>query len=288
MCISCGCGSSEMSSANAQATQPLMQPVRHGQGALHYGMGAAGSSAPGMSQARLVQIERDVLSRNDAAAQRNRAWLAAHGIFTLNLLSSPGSGKTTLLVKTIEALAARVTLSVIEGDQQTEFDAERIRATGARAVQINTGRGCHLDAEMIERALAALAPADGSVLMIENVGNLVCPAGFDLGEAHKVVVLSVTEGDDKPLKYPDMFYASTLMILNKTDLLAYVDFDVERCVAFARRVNPGIEVLQLSARSGEGMQAWVDWITRGARSCVQPRTGSLPLQGGGLGRGSNA
>ena len=271
MCMSCGCGGSEMTVANTQSAQTVAQPVLHGQGALHYGMGAAGTSAPGMSQARLVQIERDVLSRNDAAAQRNRAWLAAHGIFTLNLLSSPGSGKTTLLVKTIEALAARATLSVIEGDQQTEFDAERIRATGARALQINTGRGCHLDAEMIERALAALAPADDSVLMIENVGNLVCPAGFDLGEAHKVVVLSVTEGDDKPLKYPDMFYASTLMILNKVDLLAHVDFDVERCVAFARRVNPGIEVIQLSARSGEGMQAWLDWVAHGAKTHAQAR-----------------
>jgi hydrogenase nickel incorporation protein HypB len=282
MCVSCGCSPTQDAGANAEVTQaamqPAMQPVTHGHGALHYGTGAAGASAPGMSQARMVQVERDILSRNDAAARANRAWLAARGIFALNLMSSPGSGKTTLLVRTIEALGERLPLAVIEGDQQTEFDAQRIRATGAAAVQINTGRGCHLDAEMVQRALATLEPREGSVLMIENVGNLVCPASFDLGEAHKVVVLSVTEGEDKPLKYPDMFYAARLMILNKIDLLPHVDFDVQRCIAFARRVNPGIEVIELSARSGEGMQEWLQWIARGVE-----RSSSLPLAGGRAG-----
>ncbi|HUP07186.1 MAG TPA: hydrogenase nickel incorporation protein HypB, partial [Caldimonas sp.] len=214
----------------------------------------------------LVRVERDVLAANDAIAERNRTRLEQQGIFALNLVSSPGSGKTTLLVRTIERLAGRLPVSVIEGDQQTTFDAERIRATGAPAIQINTGKGCHLDAAMVETAIGRISPSDGSVLMIENVGNLVCPAGFDLGEAHKVVVLSVTEGEDKPLKYPDMFHASSLMLLNKVDLLPYLAFDVERCVANARRVNPGIEVIEISATSGQGMDAWLGWIDEGVRA----------------------
>ncbi len=241
-------------------------PHANGAGSLHYGTGTAGVSAPGMTQARLVQIERDILGKNDGIARRNRAWLAQRGVFALNLVSSPGSGKTTLLVRTIEQLAGTVPVAVIEGDQQTTFDADRIRATGAPALQINTGKGCHLDAAMVETALGRLAPAVDSVLMIENVGNLVCPAGFDLGEAHKVVVLSVTEGEDKPLKYPDMFHAASLMLLNKVDLLPYLSFDVERCLANARRINPRIEILQVSATSGAGMDAWLAWIERGARA----------------------
>jgi hydrogenase nickel incorporation protein HypB len=247
------------------------QPHSHGAGHLHYGTGAAGASAPGMTQARMVQIERDILSKNDGVALRNRAALARQGVFALNLVSSPGSGKTTLLVKTIEALAGRLPVAVIEGDQQTSFDADRIRATGAPAIQINTGKGCHLDASMVETALARLKPADDSVLMIENVGNLVCPAGFDLGEAHKVVVLSVTEGEDKPLKYPDMFHAASLMLLNKTDLLPHLSFDVERCLANARRVNPAIEILQVSATSGAGMAQWLAWIERGVAAAGRQR-----------------
>jgi hydrogenase nickel incorporation protein HypB len=257
-------------------------PHESAAGHLHYGTGAAGASAAGMTQARMVRIERDILSRNDEVAQRNRRALAQRGIFALNLVSSPGSGKTSLLVRTIEQLAGRLPVAVIEGDQQTTFDADRIRATGAPAIQINTGKGCHLDASMVETALARLAPADDSVLMIENVGNLVCPAGFDLGEAHKVVVLSVTEGEDKPLKYPDMFYAATLMLLNKVDLLPHLRFDVERCLAFARRVNPGIEVIRLSATTGEGMDAWLDWIERGARAALgrrQAQPGAAPSRG---------
>jgi len=214
---------------------------------LHFGHGPAGVHAPGMNQARMVQIERDILSENDTLAAANRARLAARGVFAINLVSSPGSGKTTLLVKTIERLQDRHEVVVIEGDQETSHDADRIRATGARAIQVNTGKGCHLDADMVGKAIDRLVPAAGAVLMIENVGTLVCPAGFDLGEAHKVVVLSVTEGEDKPLKYPDMFRRSTLMLLNKVDLLPYVEFDVARCVEYARRVNPDIRVIELSA-----------------------------------------
>jgi hydrogenase nickel incorporation protein HypB len=225
--------------------------------------------APGLSAARRVRIEKDLLALNDAHADRNRRYFGAHRIFALNLVSSPGSGKTTLLTRTIEALRGRLPVGVIEGDQQTSRDAERIRATGARAVQINTGKGCHLDAHMVGRALGRLAPADGSVVMIENVGNLVCPAAFDLGEAHKVVVLSVTEGEDKPLKYPDMFHAACVMLLNKVDLLPYVQFDVARCIDYARKVKPGIRVMQVSATRGDGMGEWLAWIEDGARAARQ-------------------
>lgn len=232
-------------------------------GAVDYGRGAAGAHAPGMTQSRMVQIERDILSKNDAYAERNRARFDEQGIFALNLVSSPGSGKTTLLCRTIAALKERHSINVVEGDQQTSHDAERIRATGVPALQINTGKGCHLDAHMVGHAVARLAPADGSLLLIENVGNLVCPAAFDLGEAHKVAILSVTEGEDKPLKYPDMFRAASLMLVNKVDLLPHLQFDVEQAIAYARRVNPQLEVLRVSATSGEGFDAWLAWIEAG-------------------------
>ena len=208
----------------------------------------------------MVRIEQDILGKNNAYANSNREHFRRHGILALHLVSSPGSGKTSLLTLTIERLQGRYPVSVIEGDQQTSNDAERIRATGAPAVQVNTGKGCHLDAHMIGHAVEHLKLARRGLLLIENVGNLVCPSAFDLGEAHKVVILSVTEGEDKPLKYPDMFNASDLMILNKIDLLPYVDFDVERCIEYARRVNPRLEVLQVSARTGEGMDAWLAWL----------------------------
>jgi len=207
-----------------------------------------------------VQIEQGILAKNDGYAHANRALLAEAGALALNLVSSPGSGKTTLLTATLTRLAGRCALAVIEGDQQTANDAERVRATGVPAVQINTGKGCHLDAHMVGHAMDELPLARGSVLFIENVGNLVCPAGFDLGEAHKVVVLSVTEGEDKPLKYPDMFAAADLMLLNKVDLLPYLEFDVAACIDYARRVNPAIEVLQVSALRGQGMEDWIGWI----------------------------
>lgn len=226
----------------------------------HYGHGPAHAHAPGLSQKRMVQIEQDILGKNNQYAAANRRWFAQRGILALNLVSSPGSGKTTLLTKTVSDLKELCDLSVIEGDQQTTNDAERIRATGVRALQINTGKGCHLDAHMVGHALDNLAPEKGGVVFIENVGNLVCPAAFDLGEAHKVAILSVTEGEDKPLKYPDMFHAADLMLLNKTDLLPYVQFDVANCIENARRVNPSIRVIQVSATTGEGMDQWYRWI----------------------------
>jgi len=225
-----------------------------------YGQGPAHAHAPGMSQTRMVQIEQDILSKNDAYADENRTAFEGRGILALNFVSSPGSGKTTLLARSITDLQGDVPVTVIEGDQQTANDAERIRATGAKAVQVNTGKGCHLDAHMVGHALETLQPENDSLLFIENVGNLVCPAGFDLGEKLKVVILSVTEGEDKPLKYPDMFHAAGLMLLNKVDLLPYLNFDVDLCIENARRVNPNIQVLQVSATSGEGLDAWYAWL----------------------------
>lgn len=215
---------------------------------------------------RMIQVEQDILAKNNSYAAKNRQYFQQHGIFALNFVSSPGAGKTTLLVETIKALKEQISIAVIEGDQQTEHDADRIRATGTKALQINTGKACHLDAQDVGRAVQDLQVAAGSFLAIENVGNLVCPSSFDLGEAHKVVVLSVTEGDDKPLKYPDMFHAADLMIINKIDLLPYVNFDVERCLEFARRVNPKIEVLQLAATKPDTLTAWTNWITNQMRS----------------------
>ncbi|WP_036294165.1 hydrogenase nickel incorporation protein HypB [Methylosinus sp. PW1] len=235
-----------------------------------YGSGAAGVHVPGLSQERIVRIERDILSKNNDHARENRVRFEQSGVFALNFVSSPGSGKTQLLVRTITDLKDRFPISVIEGDQQTSNDAERIRATGVPALQINTGKGCHLDAHMVARALTELSVAPSSLLFIENVGNLVCPAAFDLGEAHKVVVLSVTEGEDKPLKYPEMFAASDLMLLNKSDLLPHVEFDVGRCLANALKVNPDLQTLVVSARSGEGMAAFYAWIeARAARAAAR-------------------
>jgi hydrogenase nickel incorporation protein HypB len=214
----------------------------------------------GRSASRTIRFEQDLLAKNDLLAERNRGWFEGRGILALNLMSSPGAGKTTLLERTLADLASQVQISVIEGDQETTRDAERIRAAGARAIQINTGSGCHLDAQMIAAAIRKLAPPAQSLMMIENVGNLVCPALFDLGEAEKVVIMSVTEGEDKPLKYPHMFRAAGLMLLNKTDLLAHVDFDAERCFRFAREVNPEIEILRISARTGEGLDRWYQWL----------------------------
>ncbi len=288
MCVVCGCSDNSPTHARhvQQASgEPGVITVNPANGDLHFGAGAARVSVPGMSQERAIKLETDILGANNRVAQRNRAHFELHGVTALNVVSSPGSGKTTLLCATIEALKARqpdLHVAVIEGDQQTSFDADRIRATGAPAIQVNTGKGCHLDAPMVAEAFAQLHThehahahshdhahdhhghhhqGDGqSLLFIENVGNLVCPAVWDLGEAAKVAILSVTEGEDKPLKYPDMFAASQLMILNKTDLLPHVKFDVARCIALARRVNPTIEVIQLSATTGEGMDAWLHWL----------------------------
>ena len=297
MCVVCGC-------SNTGTSKPDSSPEVHPTtGDLHFGAGAAKVSVPGLTQQRTIKIEEDVLGANNTVATQNRAHFAAHGVRALNLVSSPGSGKTTLLCATIHALKAHapnLAVAVIEGDQQTSFDADRIRATGAPAIQVNTGKGCHLDAPMVASAYAQLhshehdhshAHGQGhshdhghdghhhhehdhhdghhhhtpqSLLFIENVGNLVCPALWDLGEEAKVAILSVTEGEDKPLKYPDMFAAAKLMILNKIDLLPHLSFDMARCKDYARRVNPGITILELSATTGEGMQAWLDWLLQEA------------------------
>jgi hydrogenase nickel incorporation protein HypB len=207
-----------------------------------------------------LHLQEEILAKNNMFAERNRGWFEGRNVLALNLVSSPGSGKTTLLERTIRDLGGELSLNVIEGDQETANDAERIRATGCKVVQINTGTGCHLDATMVGRGLKQLDPPTGSVVLIENVGNLVCPALFDLGERAKVVVVSVTEGDDKPIKYPHMFRASSLMLLNKIDLLPYVRFDVDRCLEYVRQVNPSLRVIQLSATNGEGLATWYEWL----------------------------
>jgi hydrogenase nickel incorporation protein HypB len=248
VCATCGCGEGEVR-LTAVGTHEHPHPHDHPHDHPH--------EEPG-PRTHTLDLEVAVLARNDELAAENRRWLAEHAITALNLMSSPGAGKTTLLERTIAAAGRPV--SVVEGDQETLLDAERIRRAGARAVQVNTGAGCHLDASMVARALHTLAPEDGSVVFIENVGNLVCPALFDLGERRRVVVISVTEGDDKPLKYPHMFAAADLVVVNKTDLLPYVDFDLDRLTADARSLRPGVEVLPLSARTGENLDAWFAWL----------------------------
>jgi len=214
------------------------------------------------SNSKVVQLEQDVLGKNNLLAERNRGYFEAKHIFALNLVSSPGSGKTTLLEKTIAALKNEINFYVIEGDQQTLNDANRIQATGAPVIQINTGNGCHLDADMVNKAVKQLEVADNSLLIIENVGNLVCPAMFDLGENKRVVVISVTEGEDKPLKYPGMFHSSDICIINKTDLLPYVDFNVEKVREYALQVNHHLQFFELSATTGEGMTTWFEWLKK--------------------------
>jgi hydrogenase nickel incorporation protein HypB len=231
---------------------------------------------------RTIALEQDILRKNQILAERNRGWFEGREVLALNLMSSPGSGKTSLLECTLRALGEEMQIHVVEGDQATTNDAQRIRAAGCAVVQVNTGTGCHLEAEMLARGVQQLNPRPGSLVLIENVGNLVCPALFDLGEWAKVVVLSVTEGDDKPAKYPHMFRACRLMLINKIDLLPHVRFDVDRCIAHARAVNPGIEVLQLSAETGQGMQAWYQWlrdalaVACGSAASVRPALATHP------------
>ncbi|AZR81072.1 hydrogenase nickel incorporation protein HypB [Thiomicrospira sp. S5] len=270
MCTVCGCGDGEVSIEGGHAhthehshdhDHEHSHDHEHGEhGDLHYGKGPAHAHAPGLSQGRMIEIEQNILSKNDKYAHENRHTFGHKGLFVLNLVSSPGSGKTTLLTQTVERLKNKLPVAVIEGDQQTANDADRIRATGVPAIQVNTGKGCHLDAHMVGHAVSHLDVEDYGVLFIENVGNLVCPSAFDLGEDHKVAILSVTEGEDKPIKYPDMFAAADLMVLNKVDLLPYLDFDVDACIQYAQKVNPNIEVLPVSAKSGEGMDEWLNWL----------------------------
>jgi hydrogenase nickel incorporation protein HypB len=269
MCTVCGCGTTTIGSV---ATEPPEHTHTHDHAGhdhaghhhhgdlIDFGGGPAGLTVAGLTQERTIRIERDILSKNDSYAGLNRKRLRESRTCCVNLVSSPGSGKTFLLVRAIMDLQARWPIAVIEGDQQTSRDADRIRAAGVPAIQINTGKGCHLDAHMVGHAIDQLPALAGGLLFIENVGNLVCPAAFDLGESARVVVLSVTEGEDKPLKYPDMFAASDLMLLNKSDLLPYLEFDVAACMAAALRVNPHIQILLVSARTGEGLDAFYAWL----------------------------
>ena len=289
MCGVCRCGTGEVTVDGCR--QAGGEPVEHKHHRTHCDGGAmaefdieaiAGhASAPGINRAHIVEKERDIFAKNAGYAERNRRRFAADQTLALNLVSSPGAGKTTLLTQTIAGMRANLPIAVIEGDQQTSHDDERIRATGVQTVQVNTRRGCHLDAHTVGHALDRLTLVQGGLLLIENVGNLVCPAAFDLGEAHRVVILSVTEGEDMPLKYPDMFHAADLMIINKVDLLPYVNFDVEQCTAHARRVNPGIDVLPLSSTRWDGMCIWYAWLQRAAglqRENAQRALPSKPLQ----------
>lgn len=269
MCSVCGCGSDEISIHPHDQSHDHSHP--HGNDAI----AISHSHAP---TGRLLAIEQDILARNKEYAASNRRLFATRGVFALNLVSSPGSGKTTLLTHTVQKLRDEFPVAVIGGDQQTANDAERIRAAGAPALQINTGKGCHLDAHGIGHALEQLPLPEGGTLFIENVGNLVCPADFDLGEACKVVILSVTEGEDKPLKYANMFAAARLMLLNKTDLLPYVEFDVARCLEYALRVNPALQILQLSARTGEGMDDWLNWVRQGRQTAVAQQVEMLETE----------
>ncbi|PKF77577.1 hydrogenase accessory protein HypB [Vibrio sp. vnigr-6D03] len=271
MCTVCGCSDGEVSIEKSTDDDSQYQPAHShehhhshdGQthvGDIHFGHGPAGAHVPGLSQSRMVQIEQDILGKNNQYASLNRRLFTQKSQFVLNLVSSPGSGKTSLLTATLESIASLIPTAVIEGDQQTTNDAERIRSTGVKAVQVNTGKGCHLDAHMVGHALETLKLPDYGVLFIENVGNLVCPASFDLGEAHKVAILSITEGEDKPLKYPDMFAASDLILINKIDLLPHLNFDLDECIQCINRVNPSADIIQVSATSGAGMDRWLNWI----------------------------
>jgi hydrogenase nickel incorporation protein HypB len=228
----------------------------HGHGAHHHHDHGPGSH----KHTSTIHLEQDLLARNSHLAGHNREWLTTHGVLAVNLVSSPGAGKTSLLERTLRDLGQEMPVAVIEGDQETDNDARRIQQAGGRAIQINTGTACHLDASMIARALPRLELSAGSVLMIENVGNLVCPALFDLGEAARVVIVSVTEGDDKPLKYPHMFRGSALLLLNKIDLLPYVPFDLTRFLAAVKEVNPHLPTLQLSTTRGDGLGEWYSWV----------------------------
>jgi len=250
MCATCGCGHDDttitaLSASGHDHTHPHDHPHDHAHPATE-----------------TISLEQKVLAKNDLVAEHNRQWLAERAILALNVTSSPGAGKTTLLERTIRDLGADRPIAVIEGDQETLLDAERIQAAGARAVQVNTGAGCHLDADMVHRALHALNPEPDSFLFIENVGNLVCPAEFRVGEDARVMVCSVTEGEDKPLKYPLMFRTCELVLINKVDLLPHLEFDLEKLLYNIDQVHPDVERLLVSARTGEGIDAWRDWLLR--------------------------
>jgi len=259
MCGTCGCGQDDQ----VTYTKPGENQHHHGhdhQHHDHHHNHEHGHHHDHNHHHKEIQLEIDVLSKNNMVAERNRGYFEALNITALNLVSSPGSGKTSLLEKTITELKGEIDLYIIEGDQQTTNDADRINKAGAPVIQVNTGNGCHLDADMVNHAVKELKPKEDSVLFIENVGNLVCPSLFDLGEGKRVVIISVTEGEDKPIKYPTMFESSQLCVINKTDLLPYVDFDVEKTKEYANRVNPNLAFIELSVKSGEGMDGWYEWL----------------------------
>ncbi|MEY4768541.1 MAG: hypothetical protein RL637_1180 [Pseudomonadota bacterium] len=251
MCTDCGCHSGEETMIHTHHSHA------HSHSHVHSLLNASFAS----THFRRIDLEQDILAKNNQYAQQNRNYFRQHHIFCLNLLSSPGSGKTSLLIKTLELLKNQQILAVIEGDQQTSQDADRIRETGVEAIQINTGKGCHLEAHGIAHAIESLITKDLTMLFIENVGNLVCPAAFDLGEAYKIVVLSITEGEDKPLKYPHIFQAADLLLINKIDLLPHLEFDLAKCIDYARQVNPRLKILCVSAKTGEGLAKWLQWLT---------------------------
>ncbi len=277
MCVTCGCSDdaeakvSNLQTGTVMTIQPKSETHHHhthvlpdGKVVTHYHNHDINevSQIHAKIHGRTISLEHEILSKNNLIAAQNRGWFKGRNILALNLVSSPGSGKTTLLTRTINDLKQQLSLSVIEGDQETTNDAEKIKETGCKVVQVNTGSGCHLDAAMVEQGLQQLKPPLDSIVMIENVGNLVCPALFDLGEQAKVVILSVTEGEDKPIKYPYMFRASEIMILTKIDLLPYVKFDVQRCIEYAKQVNPQIQIFQLSAQTGMGLENWYEWLSK--------------------------
>ena len=281
MCVTCGCGKTD--GATFTMHEATHEHV-HADGTRHTHAHSTGFAAVPFRQhahthevslsvpgrdTHTIHLESQILAKNQRVAEQNRSWLSARNILALNLVSSPGAGKTTLLERTLTDLKSELKISVVEGDQATSNDAERIRATGVSAVQINTGTGCHLEADMLERALAQLMPASASLLMIENVGNLVCPALFDLGERAKVVIFSVTEGEDKPLKYPHMFGAAEVLLLSKIDLLPHIRFDAERAIDNALAVNPRLNVFRLSAYSGDGLPQWYDWLKSELAACAR-------------------
>ncbi len=276
MCGVCGCGGGARSDGKGEDTADHHHhdhdhPHDHGHPHSHPHAHDHSHDRDEVTPTRLLRVEQDILAKNNAHAAANRALFSAAGVFSVNLMSSPGAGKTTLLVRTLADLKGRFPAAVIEGDQQTSLDAERIRATGTPALQVNTGTGCHLDALMVTRAVGRLGLVADSVLFIENVGNLVCPAGFDLGEARRVVVLSTTEGEDKPLKYPNMIAAADLLVVNKVDLLPHLVFDVNRLVDYAHRIKPGLEVIELSAATGLGLDRWYRWLEAGIAVARQNR-----------------
>jgi hydrogenase nickel incorporation protein HypB len=280
MCTTCGCG--DEANTRVSSLEGTGHTPEHEQLRLHVNDHRHPHPHPHDHEhshpsphTETISLEQNLLAKNDLLAARNRGWLEGRGIRAFNVMSSPGAGKTTLLVRTLADLGESLRAGVIEGDQETSLDADRIRAVGRPVIQINTGAGCHLDADMLRRGLDALDPGPGSTVFIENVGNLVCPALFDLGETAKVVIVSVTEGDDKPQKYPHMFMAADLVIVNKSDLLPYVDFDVDACLRRIRQVNPRAEFLTVSAATGEGLAAWYGWLDGTASRSHTAPSGTL-------------